>query len=97
MLVGGQRYGFDEHRFNPVRALVSAGSRVRFVIVGKVGLHQGTIRPQDMTSDVLTGRGLEAPRQGSAGATGWIRANPVRTWRFRPNFCWPHWSPGERP
>ena len=25
-MVGGQRYGFDEHRFNPVRALVSAGS-----------------------------------------------------------------------
>ena len=34
-VVGGRRYGFDEHRFNPVRALVTAGTRVRFVNNGE--------------------------------------------------------------
>ena len=34
-MAGGRRYGFDEHRFNPVRALVAAGSRVRFVNNGE--------------------------------------------------------------
>ena len=30
-MVGGRRYGRDYHRFNPVRALVTAGARVRFI------------------------------------------------------------------
>ena len=34
--LGGQRYGFDEHRFNPVRALVTTGARVRFVNNGEI-------------------------------------------------------------
>ena len=35
-IAGGRRYGFDEHRFNPVRSLVSAGTRVRFVNNGAI-------------------------------------------------------------
>ena len=35
-MVGGTRYGFDEHRFNPVRALVTRGARVQFVNNGEV-------------------------------------------------------------
>ena len=35
-IVGGRRYGFDEHRFNPVRALVSPGASVQFVNNGEV-------------------------------------------------------------
>ena len=35
-MVGGTRYGFDEHRFNPVRALVTRGARVQFVNNGRV-------------------------------------------------------------
>ena len=34
-MVGGTRYGFDEHRFNPVRALVTRGDRVLFVNNGE--------------------------------------------------------------
>lgn len=34
-MVGGTRYGFDEHRFNPVRALVTRGTRVLFVNNGE--------------------------------------------------------------
>ncbi len=35
-MVGGTRYGFDEHRFNPVRALVTQGARLQFVNNGAV-------------------------------------------------------------
>ena len=35
-MVGGTRYGFDEHRFNPVRALVTQGARVQFVNNGEI-------------------------------------------------------------
>lgn len=35
-IVGGRRYGFDEHRFNPVRALLAPGARVRFVNNGEI-------------------------------------------------------------
>ena len=35
-MVGGRRYGRDEHRFNPVRALVTAGARVRFINNGNL-------------------------------------------------------------
>ena len=35
-MVGGTRYGFDEHRFNPVLALVTRGARVQFVNNGQV-------------------------------------------------------------
>ncbi len=35
-MAGGTRYGFDEHRFNPVRALVTRGARVQFVNNGEV-------------------------------------------------------------
>ncbi len=35
-MAGGTRYGFDEHRFNPVRALVTRGARVLFVNNGEV-------------------------------------------------------------
>ncbi len=35
-MVGGTRYGFDEHRFNPVRSLVTRGARVQFVNNGQV-------------------------------------------------------------
>ena len=34
-MVGGTRYGFDEHRFNPVRALVTEGTRVQFINNGE--------------------------------------------------------------
>ena len=34
-MVGGTRYGFDEHRFNPVRALVTQGDRVLFINNGE--------------------------------------------------------------
>ena len=34
--VGGRRYAFDEHNFNPVRARVSAGTRVRFTNNGEI-------------------------------------------------------------
>ena len=34
--VGGRRYAFDEHNFNPVRARVTAGARVRFTNNGKM-------------------------------------------------------------
>jgi len=64
-MVGGRRYGFDEHRFNPVRALVTAGARVRFVNNGKIAhsiaardgsWNTGTLEPA--TSAYLT---LDAP------------------------------------
>ncbi len=29
--VGGKRYGIEEHAFNPIRAQVSVGARVRFL------------------------------------------------------------------
>ena len=34
--VGGRRYAFDEHNFNPVRARVAAGTRVRFTNNGEL-------------------------------------------------------------
>ncbi len=34
--VGGRRYAFDEHNFNPLRARVSAGTRVRFTNNGEI-------------------------------------------------------------
>ena len=34
--VGGRRYAFDEHNFNPVRARVTAGTRVRFTNNGEI-------------------------------------------------------------
>ena len=34
--VGGRRYAFDEHNFNPVRARVAAGARVRFTNNGEM-------------------------------------------------------------
>jgi plastocyanin len=34
--VGGRRYDLDEHAFNPVRAQVTAGTRVRFVNNGEI-------------------------------------------------------------
>ena len=34
--VGGRRYAFDEHNFNPVRARVTAGARVRFTNNGEM-------------------------------------------------------------
>ena len=34
-MVGGTRYGFDEHRFNPVRARVTQGTRVQFINNGE--------------------------------------------------------------
>ncbi len=34
--VGGRRYAIDEHAFNPVRSLVTAGARVRFVNNGEM-------------------------------------------------------------
>ena len=35
-MVGGTRYGFDEHHFNPVRALVTRGARLQFINNGEV-------------------------------------------------------------
>ena len=35
-MVGGRRYAFDEHNFNPVRARVTAGTRVRFTNNGEL-------------------------------------------------------------
>ena len=35
-IAGGSRYGFDEHRFNPVRALVTQGTRLQFVNNGEL-------------------------------------------------------------
>ena len=34
--VGGRRYALEEHRFNPVRARVRAGVRVRFLNSGEI-------------------------------------------------------------
>ena len=34
--VGGRRYAFDEHNFNPIRARVTAGARVRFTNNGEM-------------------------------------------------------------
>lgn len=34
--VGGRRYAWDEHNFSPVRALVTAGARVRFTNNGEI-------------------------------------------------------------
>ena len=34
--VGGRRYAIEEHGFNPIRALVTVGTRVRFVNNGEI-------------------------------------------------------------
>ncbi len=35
-MVGGTRYGFDEHHFNPTRALVTRGVRLQFINNGEI-------------------------------------------------------------
>ena len=35
-MVGGTRYGFDEHHFNPTRALVRRGARLQFINNGEI-------------------------------------------------------------
>ena len=44
--VGGRRNAINEHAFNPVRALVTVGTRVRFVNNGKMSHEDcgGTVR-----------------------------------------------------
>ena len=51
-IVGGRRYGFDEHRFNPVRALVTVGDRVRFVNNGEIA-HTIAARDGSWTTGTL--------------------------------------------
>ena len=45
--LGGSRSALDEHAFNPQRARVSAGTRVRFVNNGSVAHHRGAGRELD--------------------------------------------------
>ena len=51
-MVGGTRYGFDEHRFNPVRALVTPGTRVLFVNNGE-GAHTIAARDGSWTTGTI--------------------------------------------
>ena len=50
--VGGRRNAINEHAFNPVRALVTAGVRVRFVNNGEVA-HTVTARDGSWTTGTL--------------------------------------------
>ena len=50
--VGGRRYAIDEHTFNPVRAQVAAGARVRFVNNGEIA-HTVAARDGSWTTDTL--------------------------------------------
>ena len=50
--VGGRRYAFDEHNFNPVRALVTAGTRVRFTNNGEMA-HTVAARDGNWSTDTL--------------------------------------------
>ena len=50
--VGGRRYDIDEHAFNPVRAEVIAGARVRFVNNGEIA-HTVAARDGSWTTEVL--------------------------------------------
>ncbi len=54
--VGGRRYAFDEHNFNPVRARVTAGTRVRFTNNGEMA-HTVAARDGSWSTDTL-GPGL---------------------------------------
>lgn len=50
--VGGRRYAIDEHAFNPVRARVTAGARVRFVNDGELA-HTVAARDGSWTTGAL--------------------------------------------
>ena len=50
--VGGSRYAIDEHRFDPVRALVTAGTRVRLVNNGEIA-HTIAARDGSWTTGTL--------------------------------------------
>ena len=50
--VGGRRYAIDEHAFNPVRARVTAGARVRFVNNGELA-HTVAARDGSWTTGAL--------------------------------------------
>ena len=50
--VGGKRYALEEHAFNPMRARVTAGVRVRFVNNGEVA-HTVTARDGSWTTGAL--------------------------------------------
>ena len=50
--VGGRRSAINEHAFNPVRALVTAGARVRFVNNGEMA-HTIAARDGSWTTDTL--------------------------------------------
>ena len=51
--IGGRRNATDEHAFNPVRTLVSAGSRVRFINNGEMA-HTIAARNGSWTTSTLS-------------------------------------------
>ena len=55
--VGGKRYGIEEHTFNPIRAQVSVGARVRFLNNGEVS-HTLAARDGSWTTGSLSQRCL---------------------------------------
>ena len=50
--VGGRRYAIEEHGFNPIRALVTVGTRVRFVNNGEIA-HTVAARDGSWTTGAL--------------------------------------------
>ena len=50
--VGGRRYAIEEHGFNPIRALVTVGTRVRFVNNGEIA-HTVAARDGSWTTGTL--------------------------------------------
>ena len=79
--VGGRRYAFDEHNFNPVRARVTAGTRVRFTNNGEIA-HTVGARDGSWTTGTL-----------SPGLWGFVTLDDPGTFLYH---CEDHpWAVGE--